>query len=121
LIHTGQKGPPITGKTTEPPHTSQIWPPGKSNHCTINFPSTHSHFVQGGESQEQQEEAEAARLTMDDGSSDELVDSLLQIKRDQSTSYARKIHTFFLLLFSMGHLAHKQTHNNLQNLAAHGW
>jgi phosphoenolpyruvate carboxylase len=57
------------------------------------------------------------RLTMDDGSS-ELVDILLEIERDQSTSYARKIHTFFLL-FSMGHLAHKQTHNNLQNLA-HG-
>jgi hypothetical protein len=38
------------------------------------------------------------RLTMDDGSS-ELVDSLLQIERDQSTSYARKVHTFFFCSF----------------------
>lgn len=33
----GQKGS-ITGNYSL--LTSQIWPPGKSNHCTINFPST---------------------------------------------------------------------------------
>ena len=53
----GQKGS-ITGNYSL--LTSQIWPPGKSNHCTINFPSTQPlSFVQGGESQEQVKEGEA--------------------------------------------------------------